>query len=235
MCVCVCVHACVRWERENSCFKHTHIDRTYEKCGFSSGFLCSRSITSQKKYCHTTQNTTPSGNNAMKFSNQVSEAHAAARVKGPDAADFGRKACTEAFQQLLSNSPWTHIFKTCCRRRGHVHNVLWQGEVLLLTDRLSSASSARSRFTRAQLCLAAWDRLCITVTYGVKILHLKMAVSNADKAGVLNKFFSSVFTRENTTNIPHTGVGEKSGGITLTDVRVTPKAVQDKLSTLNKN
>ena len=62
-----------------------------------------------------------------------------------------------------------------------------------------------------------------------------MAVSDADKAGVLNKFFSSVFTRENTTNIPHTGVGEKSGGITLTDVRVTPKAVQDKLSTLNQN
>ena len=62
-----------------------------------------------------------------------------------------------------------------------------------------------------------------------------MAVSDADKAGALNKFFSSVFTRENTTNIPHTGAGEKSGGITLTDVRVTPKAVQDKLSTLNQN
>ena len=61
-----------------------------------------------------------------------------------------------------------------------------------------------------------------------------MAVFDADKAGVLNTFFSSVFRRENATNIPHTEVGEKSGGITLTDVRVTPKAVQDKLSTLNK-
>ena len=60
-----------------------------------------------------------------------------------------------------------------------------------------------------------------------------MAVSDADKAGVLNIFFSSVFTRENTTNIPHTEVGEKSEGITLADIRVTPKAVQDKLSTLN--
>ena len=55
-----------------------------------------------------------------------------------------------------------------------------------------------------------------------------MAVYDADKAGVLNTFFSSVFTRENTTNIPHTEVGEKSGGITLTDIRVIPKAVQDK-------
>ena len=67
----------------------------------------------------------------------------------------------------------------------------------------------------------------------MKIFHLKMAVFDADKAGVLNTFFSSVFRRENATNIPHTEVGEKSGGITLTDVRVTPKAVQDKLSTLN--
>ena len=55
-----------------------------------------------------------------------------------------------------------------------------------------------------------------------------MAVSDADKAGVLNKFFSSVLTRENTTNIPHTEMGEKSGGITLTVIRVTPKAVQGK-------
>ena len=30
-------------------------------------------------------------------------------------------------------------------------------------------------------------------------------------------------------------MAEKSGGITLTDVRVTPKAVQDKLSKLNPN
>ena len=114
MCVCVCVHACVRGEREreSSCFENMHVDRTYKKCGFSSCFLCSRSITSQKKYCHTTQNTPLSGNNAMKFSTQVSEAHAAARVKGPDAADFDHEACIEAFQQLLSNSPWTHIFNT---------------------------------------------------------------------------------------------------------------------------
>ena len=56
-------------------------------------------ITGQKKHCHTTQNTaTPSANNAMKFSTEVSEAHAAARVKGPEAADVDNKACIEAFQ-----------------------------------------------------------------------------------------------------------------------------------------
>ena len=63
----------------------------------------------------------------------------------------------------------------------------------------------------------------------------QMAIFDGEKADVLNTFFSSVFTRENTTNVPHTEVGEKSGGITLTDIRVTPKAVQDKLSKLNPN
>ena len=50
----------------------------------------------------------------MKFSTKVSEGHEAARVKGPEAANTV-KACSEAFQQLLLNSPWTYnILKTCC-------------------------------------------------------------------------------------------------------------------------
>ena len=61
----------------------------------------------------------------------------------------------------------------------------------------------------------------------------QMAVSDADKADVLNKFFSSAFTRENTANIPHIEVGEKSGGSILTDIGVTPKAAQGKLSQVN--
>ena len=48
--------------------------------------------------------------------------HEATRVKGPEAADVDNKACTEAFQQLLSNLPWTrNILKMCCRRRVHIH------------------------------------------------------------------------------------------------------------------
>ena len=43
----------------------------------------------------------------MEFSTQVSEAHAAARVKDPEAGDVDNRARIEAFQQLLSNSPWT--------------------------------------------------------------------------------------------------------------------------------
>ena len=67
-------------------------------------FLLFQVITSQKKHCHTTQNTaTTSGNNAMKFSAEVSKVHAAARVKGPEAANVNNKACTEMFKQLLSN------------------------------------------------------------------------------------------------------------------------------------
>ena len=58
-------------------------------------------ITSHRKHCHATQSTaTPSGNNAMKFSAEVSEAHAAAEVKGPGAADGDNCShLIEAFQR----------------------------------------------------------------------------------------------------------------------------------------
>ena len=69
--------------------------------------LCSRSITSQKKYCHTTQNTTLSGNNAMKFSTQVSKTHAA--TQGQDAADFDHEAC---FDQKLALRRFNNSFRT---------------------------------------------------------------------------------------------------------------------------
>ena len=56
---------------------------------------------------------TPSGNNAMKFSAEISEAHAAARVKGLEAANVDNKAYTEVFQQHLLNSPWTQKIVFC--------------------------------------------------------------------------------------------------------------------------
>ena len=37
----------------------------------------------------------------MKFSTQVSEAHAAARVKGPDAADFDQKLALRRFNNFF--------------------------------------------------------------------------------------------------------------------------------------
>ena len=89
-------------------------------------------ITSQKKLCDTTQNTaTPSGNNAMKFSTEVSEAHAAARVKGPETVDVDNKARMEAVQQLLLNSLWTcDILRTFCRRGVRIHTFLARGSTL---------------------------------------------------------------------------------------------------------
>ena len=61
-------------------------------------------ITSQKKLYHTstTQNTaTPSGNTVMKFSAEVSEAHAAARVKGPEAANVDNEAALRRFNNFF--------------------------------------------------------------------------------------------------------------------------------------
>ena len=55
----------------------------------------------------------------MKFIAEVSVTHAAARVKGPEAADLDNKVCIEAFQQLLLNSPWTQktAFSLCSASR----------------------------------------------------------------------------------------------------------------------
>ena len=59
------------------------------------------------------------------------------------------------------------------------------------------------------------------------------AVSDADKAEVLNNFFASVFIREDVTDIPILLDGEKSNGTTVTDIRVTPVAVEKKLKKLD--
>ena len=62
-----------------------------------------------------------------------------------------------------------------------------------------------------------------------------LALSDREKAETLNEFFSSVFTRENTNNIPLLGECTYSNGVSLSDLRVTSKAVKDKLNNLNPN
>ena len=56
----------------------------------------------------------------------------------------------------------------------------------------------------------------------------KLAVTDEDKANVLNSFFSSVFTKENLQNIPQIEEAERSNGITLADIQVAPPAVNKK-------
>ena len=60
-----------------------------------------------------------------------------------------------------------------------------------------------------------------------------MAVSEEEKANILNDFFSSVFTKEDLKNIPKLDPGSRSDGVSLTEILITPKAVQEKLAKLD--
>ena len=57
--------------------------------------------------------------------------------------------------------------------------------------------------------------------------------SDKEKADVLDQLFSSVFTKENISDIPVTVPGEESGNVFLSDIYITEKAVLDKLNNLN--
>ena len=61
----------------------------------------------------------------------------------------------------------------------------------------------------------------------------KFAISEKDKADTLNRYFSTVFTTENITNIPNIEKLSKSKGISMAEIRVTPDAVRKKLKELD--
>ena len=61
-----------------------------------------------------------------------------------------------------------------------------------------------------------------------------LAESDMEKAEVLNKYFASVFANEDITNTPDFYEGSKSNGISVTDIIITPVAVEKKLHELNQ-
>ena len=60
-----------------------------------------------------------------------------------------------------------------------------------------------------------------------------IADTDREKTDLLNSFFTSVFTKENLEDLPSVDLNNKSNGITLHDISVTPKAVELKLRELN--
>lgn len=59
------------------------------------------------------------------------------------------------------------------------------------------------------------------------------AVSDDEKAETLNKFFSSVFTLEDTSNIPDLTECQFSNGVSVSEILVTPEAVEVRLRSLD--
>ena len=60
-----------------------------------------------------------------------------------------------------------------------------------------------------------------------------LAFDDKDKADILNKFFSGVFTRENTDNVPELEPGCRSNYTFLADIVISEEAVKKKLLNLN--
>ena len=60
-----------------------------------------------------------------------------------------------------------------------------------------------------------------------------LAITDLDKANTLNKFFASVFTIENKNELPDEEPTKYSNGITITDIIITPKAIEDRLKQLD--
>ena len=63
----------------------------------------------------------------------------------------------------------------------------------------------------------------------------RVTANDKEKADVLDRLFSSVFTTENTQSMPTTTPGEKSNGTFLSDMCITEEAVKLKLKSLNTN
>ena len=61
-----------------------------------------------------------------------------------------------------------------------------------------------------------------------------LAESDMEKAEVLNEYFASVFANEDITNTPDFNECSKSNRISVTDIIITPAAVEKKLHELNQ-
>ena len=62
-----------------------------------------------------------------------------------------------------------------------------------------------------------------------------LKTSDKERADILNEFFTSVFLKEDMTNIPNMGEGSFSKGKIMSDIEITPESVEKKLNALKPN
>ena len=166
VCVWLCVHACARdtkreKERERkqlfeTKYAHWHCDRKNRwKMWTFFMFLCLRSLQVRKSFIIQVQHKILQlhqeillWNSVQRSQRHMQQPELKAQKQPTLIMKLHWGVSTTSFELALDLQ---HFENMLLMQGMHAHFIFWQAQALLLSDRLSSASSAQLRFNRAQL------------------------------------------------------------------------------------